>query len=144
MKNKKEKVEVNLDKTLNTTIFFSKNKVLNTNGNGYWSVAKKKVIVTKARIIFFDNKCDIGELRVFFDINSWSTIEDGLIYTDRRFLKELRQVFVELGMSEKAVKALDYSEQGMQGDDYVSLDITEPFIKSYMNLIDIPQPQKGP
>jgi hypothetical protein len=69
-----------------------------------------------------------GELRVYF--SGWDA-KDGLIYTDPQWLMELRQYLREDGFSEEAVLALDYSEQGMQGDDYVSLDTKRDFIKAW-------------
>jgi hypothetical protein len=51
-----------------------------------------------------------------------------LIYTDRQFQNELRVFLNQHGLVGADV---DYSEQGMQGDDYVSLDVGRKFLKSW-------------
>jgi hypothetical protein len=51
-----------------------------------------------------------------------------LIYTDRTFERELREFLDSQGLVGKDVS---YSEQGMQGDDYVSCDIGKPFLDSW-------------
>jgi hypothetical protein len=61
---------------------------------------------------------DRGEMLVFFDTNTWD-VKDGLIYNDEGFLNELRAALAEVGFNDE----IDYSEQGMQGKDFVSLDI---------------------
>jgi hypothetical protein len=76
-----------------------------------------------------------GELRVFFDATSWPVDTLGLVYTDKLFLKELQEKLVEKKVcSKKASKDVSYSEQGMQGSDYVSCDVGEEFIKSFRKL----------
>lgn len=65
-------------------------------------------------------------MRVYFDTKSWDISNDGLIYTDQQFLQELRWLLDWLGFSR--TKDVNYSEQGMQGDDYVSLDTSDKFI----------------
>ena len=52
----------------------------------------------------------------------------GLIYTDRQFLRELRAFLDAHGLPGADV---DYSEQGMQGDNYVSLDIGKDFLRAW-------------
>jgi hypothetical protein len=53
----------------------------------------------------------------------------GLIYTDKLFRQELRAYLQAEGYAGDDV---DYSEQGMQGDNYVSCDVGSAFIASYM------------
>jgi hypothetical protein len=85
-----------------------------TNGKGFWTKAAKEV-----SILFME---EVGrELRVYFDIASWSVKTDGLIYTDPLFLKDLKIYLTNQG--KKYADKIDYSENGMQGDDYVSLDL---------------------
>lgn len=104
---------------------------IETSGDGYWSDVSKHVSVTgfDVRICNFLEE-DYGELRVFFKQDSWIIDEDGLIYTDKNFKKELRQVLQAHGFDSSDVS---YSEQGMQGDDYVSFDIGPKFIASWKN-----------
>jgi hypothetical protein len=47
------------------------------------------------------------------------------------FLKQLRKYLVGLGFNSEDV---GYSEQGMQGDDYVSLDAGPKFIESFSKV----------
>ncbi len=113
-----------------------------TNGTGYWSKVKKKVTITdmvvreyccdyQMGVIDFPN---FGELRVFFDIKDWDVNEDGLIYTDKQFLKELRDFLNNHGLPGDGVH---YSEQGMQGNDYVSLDIGGDFLKAWATKFNV-------
>jgi hypothetical protein len=85
-----------------------------TSGLGLWSTVKKKV-----SILSID---EFGkELRVYFNSEEWSLKKDGLIYTDPLFLEMLK---VHLKNNSKSYyNKVDYSERGMQGDDYVSFDI---------------------
>ena len=68
-------------------------------------------------------------MRVFFNTNTWDTNTDGLIYTDKQFMKELKELLVQKGFD---TSDLSYSEQGMQGDTYVSCDVGERFINTFM------------
>lgn len=107
-------------------------RTLNTNGNGLWSDEARAVKVTCIRLNA-DEGDTFGELMVEFDTDTWDIDEHGLIYTDPQFLKELRRALREAGFNSTDV---EYSEQGMQGDDYVSLDVGEKFIKSWHKLVD--------
>lgn len=104
----------------------------NTAGDGYWSDLVGTVKTTYINLPYVNDEQDFGELRVYFDTASWDVNEDGLIYTDSKFLKELRAKLNEIGMAGADV---DYSEQGMQGDNYVSLDVGEKFIKSWLDTV---------
>ena len=109
---------------------------LNTAGDGYWSDVKKSVKVTKIDLGYEDDDGDFGELRIYFDKRTWNPDQHGLIYTDNKFIKELRAALVKEGFSKAAAADVDYSEQGMQGDNYVSCDVTGPFLRNYRNLQD--------
>jgi hypothetical protein len=106
---------------------------LNVGGNGLWSNTIKKVKISKMEVHYYctlEEQNDIptyGELRVFFHKRSWDVSKCGLIYTDRAFLKELNKWLSNLKINDKA----DYSEQGMQGSNYVSLDIGKKFIADW-------------
>lgn len=104
-------------------------KTLHTDGTGHWSDAAKSVKVTDISVPYIDDVRDFGELRVHFDTESWDVDEDGLIYTDEQFLNELLAALKDEGFD---VSDIGYSEQGMQGDDYVSLDVGPNFLKSWM------------
>ncbi len=106
------------------------NCVLETAGDGYWSDVAKKVNVTKINVPYIDEDETFGELCVYFD-KHWDTSKDGLIYTDGLFLELLRDKLTEAGLDGSDV---DYSEQGMQGEDYVSLDVGESFLRSFKEI----------
>jgi len=102
------------------------NFTIPTNGTGYWSDVVKEVKVIKLALDF--DEPNFGELRVYFDPNTWNNEHDGLIYTDELFIDDLRGVLDVTGFDDSDVS---YSEQGMQGDDYVSFDVGESFIESW-------------
>lgn len=102
--------------------------IFSTCGDGYWSNVAKPVQVTDMRIGYINDERDFGELRVYFNTKFWDVNEDGLIYTDSNFLAELREFLDQHGLQGMDV---DYSEQGMQGDNYVSLDVGEKFLSAW-------------
>ncbi len=103
-------------------------KIFNTSGDGYWSDVSKPVRVIDMQVAYINDERDFGELRVYFDTQTWDVNEDGLIYTDSGFMTDLRNFLALQGLDNLDV---EYSEQGMQGDDYVSLDIGEDFLVSW-------------
>ena len=105
------------------------NATLNTNGKGYWSRTATAVEVTGLQLAYTNDELDFGELRVRFNTNTWDTSKHGLIYTDEQFMRELKALLTSLGFDASDV---DYSEQGMQGDKYVSCDVGECFINTFM------------
>jgi hypothetical protein len=102
---------------------------LNTAGDGYWSSKQTAVEVTHLQLAYTNDELDFGELRVLFNTATWDTAKDGLIYTDTLFLEDLQLTLDALGFDASDVT---YSEQGMQGDNYVSLDVGERFINTFM------------
>ena len=107
------------------------NKSIATGGTGLWSEHKANVHCTWATLAYLNDERNFGELRVFFSRRTWDPKKYGLIYTDREFMDGLRQVLVDAGLSAAAVKGVNYSEQGMQGDDYVSCDVRQRFIEEF-------------
>lgn len=106
----------------------------NTAGDGYWSNVKKEVnIVDMVLGNYISDELDFGELCVVFD-DSWDVNRDGLIYTDSQFLKDLRRFLHTHGLPGDDV---EYSEQGMQGDNYVSLDVGERFLKAWSDKFGV-------
>jgi hypothetical protein len=79
------------------------------------------------RISYLDEEEDFGDLRIRFD-NSWNVRTDGLIYTDKNFLSDLREFLITHGLAGAAV---DYSEQSMQGENDVSCDVGKDFLDSW-------------
>ena len=108
------------------------NATLNTAGDGYWSTKSKAVEITALSLAYTNDELDFGELRVRFNTATWDTAKDGLIYTDSMFLDELCALLTQLGFDASDVS---YSEQGMQGDTYVSCDVGECFINTFMQAV---------
>lgn len=96
-------------------------------GTGLWSNAKGVIHIRKVEVESFDGS--FGEVRAFFYPNEWDVNELGLIYTDDIFLNDLRICLQKrLNVSAEVVDNMDYSEQGMQGNDYVSFDVGFKFL----------------
>ena len=102
---------------------------LNTNGGGYWSNTATAVEITRLQLAYTNDELDFGELRVYFNTASWDVNKLGLIYTDKQFMRELKELLTAKGFDASDVS---YSEQGMQGDAYVSCDVGECFINTFM------------
>jgi hypothetical protein len=98
----------------------------NTNGKGYWSRTAKAVEVVDMRVAYVNDEKTFGELRVYFNTDTWDVNTMGLIYTDKQFKQELNDFLVAQGLA-----SVEYSEQGMQGDNYVSLDVGEEFLTAW-------------
>ena len=107
---------------------------LNTNGRGYWSRKATAVAITKLDLQYINNERDFGELCVYFAQASWDVNTDGLIYTDKQFMQELRAYLQTIGFSEAEANDVNYSEQGMQTEDYVSCDVGAKFIAGLERL----------
>lgn len=103
---------------------------LHTDGMSVWTNVKGKVKVVDIDVENISGSS--GELKIYFDESSWSIFKNGLIYSDETWIKELRWFLqVKKKYSRSAVMDIDYSEQGMQGDDYVSLDCGPKFLSEW-------------
>lgn len=100
-----------------------------TGGNGYWSSAIKAVQVLRVELAYVNDEGDFGELRAYFNTGDWDCNEEGLIYTDSVWINEFRALMRSLGFTRNAVNDINYSEQGMQGLNYVSMDVSEDFLR---------------
>ena len=85
---------------------------LHTNGKGYWSNKRKAVDVTKLDLQYCTAEKDFGELCVYFTKASWDTAVDGLIYTDKLFMQELRAYLQTLGFTQKKLTTLATASRG--------------------------------
>jgi len=116
-----------------------------TNGKGHWSDEERLVIIHKLEIgysslNYYPEEPFHGELRAYFEPHgftrgSWNVAGYGLIYTDRQWMQEFKIGLKELGLSIRAVQNVNYSEQGMQGQDFVSMDVGPAFWKSWSRLL---------
>jgi hypothetical protein len=100
-----------------------------TDGRGHWSATEKFVTVNRVRVAYLDDDGNFGELRAYFDPQEWDRVNDGLIYTDRAWMSSFLSCMATLGFSVQALADIDYSEAGMQGDNYVSMDVGGDFIR---------------
>ena len=105
------------------------NFITKTDGRGYWSNTVKTVPINRVRLAYIDEDGTFGELRAYFDTKEWDVDADGLIYTDmmwkHSFLTCMENV---MGFSPDAILDVSYSEQGMQGENYVSMDVGAQFL----------------
>ena len=110
---------------------FSKpvNWQLSTNGQGLWTRFEQTVTVIRVELAYANEDVDFGELVAYFDTSTWDVNKNGLIYTDPRWLEEFRALMRSLGFTSRACEDINYSEQGMQGSDYVSLDVGADFLR---------------
>lgn len=100
-----------------------------TNGKGLWSRAAQEVKVVKIKFDYIaeaDTPKDVAgsyaTFRAYFDPKTWKVARDGLIYTDPLWIRDFRLGLQDLGLAHHA-KEVDYTEQGMQGNNFVSLNI---------------------
>lgn len=116
--------------------------ILHTCGDSLWSYASRAVRIVDIKVNYVDDDFidigkdhpNFGELCVYFDTDTWNVAQDGLIYTDSLFREELQQFLTQQGLAGNDVY---YSEQGMQGDDYVSCDVGGEFLKSWGEKFNI-------
>lgn len=111
-----------------------------TSGDGLWSTHAALVHCTTLKIAYVADHNDagddlaegepptFGELRIRFDTKTWDTDKHGLIYTDKTFAIELQDALVKLGFTRLAAENVSYSEQGMQGETFVSCDVGAVFL----------------
>lgn len=101
-----------------------------TSGDSLWSDKKKFVTINRVCLAYLSDDGDFGELRAYFDPAEWNTDEDGLIYTDTGWKQSFLQCMENvLGFSPDAILDIGYSEAGMQGENFVSMDVGLDFIR---------------
>lgn len=106
--------------------------ILSTSGRGLWSNVAKDVRVIGLDLAYVDDETnDYGHLNVKFDSRQWNVNRLGLIYTDPKFMRELRAFLTSIGLPGHGV---DYTEQGMQGDNYVSCCVGKRFINAWRRM----------
>ena len=113
-----------------------------TDGSGRWSDCSASVTIIDLDIGYLndeeedeEDRCTFGELRAYFSPNDWAVSFRNLIYTDKMWLKTFRNQLAVIGFSKSAVEDVDYSEQGMQGYDYVSMDVGKAFLDEWFAMI---------
>jgi hypothetical protein len=126
-----------------TRIKLPKSIVANTNGRGYWSEgAKKKVKISTVDVgidYVFESDCKKYlqvYINVIFSNKCWDVSKDGLIYTDPKWLKEFKNQIKAIVPAFEILHGIDYTEQGMQGDNFVSLCAEIKGYKKIKKFID--------
>lgn len=56
-------------------------------------------------------------------LSDYNAEKDGLIYTDKTFLAHIKNLLLPLDVM-SYIKSVDYTEHGMQGKNFVSMEIT--------------------
>ena len=101
-----------------------------TDGTSLWSDGVVKTVqILEVDLRNCNDEQDFGELCARFNTRDWDSQKDGLIYTDQRWIEEFRALMKTLGFSPRAVEDINYSEQGMQGYNYVSMDVGADFLR---------------
>lgn len=103
------------------------NAVVKTRGDGRFlnSPVKKDVLVRYIQL-------KGSRAQVYFDTSTWSVDKGGLLYTDTGFERQLKRLLrTRLGFTPRALRALQYSEQGLQGVDYVDFDANAAFLLAW-------------
>ncbi|MEH0152862.1 hypothetical protein V6R21_01885 [Limibacter armeniacum] len=67
--------------------------------------------------------CVDAHIRAYFNTDEWDVKSEGLIYNNEVFYNDVCHLLKTLGL--KHYNQVFYSEQGMQGDDFVDFDIDE-------------------
>ena len=83
----------------------------------------------RVELAYVNEDGEYGELRAYFDTDTWNINEDGLIYSDPHWIDEFRGLMRSLGFTGRACANIRYSEQGMQGEDFVSMDVGADFMR---------------
>jgi hypothetical protein len=104
------------------------NFVTRTDGGSYWSSVAKTVRINRVELAHTSDQGNFGELRAYFDTRDWDVESDGLIYSDAGWIRSFRSCMATLQFSVQALADITYTEQGMQGNNYVSLDVGQDFL----------------
>ena len=97
-----------------------------TAGNGLWSRCERKVDVYGLTVSYVDSELEMVDFEAHFKVKSWDIQKHGLIYTDKLWISQFREVMSDkFSLSKICSDDIDYTEQGMQGGGYVSLGVGE-------------------
>lgn len=121
--------------------------VCKTDGKGLWSRDARTITIRRIELDYISPEMDFtnwgvttdgayvvtdSELyvtfRVYFTKKDWNIHKHGFIYTDNSFIRDLRKQMNALPMfrgifTTRGDAAVDYTEQGMQGENYVSVAV---------------------
>lgn len=100
-------------------------------GDGYWNrirgaIVRVESLIYIRRIGQTGDIAKYGELCAVFNTEDWAIARAGLLYTDRLWMECFKQALAEYAkFTPEELNLIDYSEQGMQGIDYVSMDVKD-------------------
>jgi hypothetical protein len=120
--------------------------VCKTDGKGLWSEAARTITIRRIELDYISPNFDFADttdsdglyivtdsdmyvtFRVYFTKKDWNIHKHGFIYTDNSFIRDLRKQMNDLPMfrgifTTRGDAAVDYTEQGMQGENYVSVAV---------------------
>jgi len=119
--------------------------VCKTDGKGLWSRDKRTITIRRIELDYISPDIDFADttdsdglyivtdsndlyvtFRVYFTKKDWNIHKHGLIYTDDSFIRDLRNGMNKMPQFDgvfttRGDAAVDYTEQGQQGDNYVSV-----------------------
>ena len=91
---------------------------------GFWGKNKKSINYVISKISFKKIDKDLQLFDVEIYLENYNSATHGFIYTDPTFLKSINSYLTNV--------KLDYTEQGAQGYDYISMEMVP---KNYLNTI---------
>lgn len=112
--------------------------VCTTDGKGLWSESARTITIRRIELdyIFPTDEELLGAtdedlyvaFRVYFTKKDWDIQRHGFIYTDERFIRELRKQMNKMPtfrgiFATRGNAAVYYTEQGQQGTNYVSVAV---------------------
>ena len=107
-----------------------------TNGVGFWSSESNKEVQGCMYFNLLESHLNGevfgGRAEFRFSKEDWDVDKYGLIYTDEGFLDSIHNKLREVGF--KKYQEINYSEQGMQGDDYVDFDASIEIVNEAKQL----------
>lgn len=116
---KKSRVEFVPDPYPGASIFRLDKVKCQVNGHGLWYYGQPRKYDCVVHVHFDEENAHA--LRIYVVPKGYKPDKVGLIYTDEGFLKDIKEFFKALGMP--AWSEVDYSEQGMQGDNYIDMEV---------------------
>lgn len=109
-----------------------------TDGGGLWSNVAQKVAILGIELSYIDHECEYVAIEAKFAEAEWCVRDKGLIYTDHKWLDTFRAALqTQLNVPQAAAMAVDYSEQGMQGGNFVHLDCGKEFYRHIMSITQV-------
>lgn len=104
-------------------------------GRGFWSNEPGRVVrIEYLEVAYLADTTEHGELCAYFAETDWDPKQDGLIYTDPGWMETFRRGMEQCGFTPQEVDDISYTEAGMQGEDYVSMDFGKTFFAGWKRV----------